>query len=109
VGEEKKRGLCVFVRAQKAALPLMKQQAVFFQSQLDEENLLVSGGRLGVDLGHLLHRIHLTFGTRVVVAEDVQRHPVLLLGALDFLVELCVVQRQAAVDGERLEGFLVLL
>jgi len=114
VGEERKLGaVCVFVRAQKAALPLMKQQAFFFfkanSTRKKRQNLRVSGGRLGVDLGHLLHRIHFTFGTRVVVAEDVQRHPVLLLGALDFFVEFCVVQRQAAVDGERLEGFLVLL
>jgi hypothetical protein len=101
--------VCFCSRAKSCTPTNEATSSFFFQSQLDEENLLVSGGRLGVDLGHLLHRIHLTFGARVVVAEDVQRHPVLLLGALDFLVELCVVQRQAAVDGERLEGFLVLL
>ena len=44
-----------------------------------------------------------------MVGENLQGHLVLLLRPPDLVVELGVVQSQAAVHGERLEGLLVLL
>ena len=44
-----------------------------------------------------------------MVGENLQGHLVLLLRPPDLVVQLSVVQSQAAVHGKRLEGFLVLL
>ena len=44
-----------------------------------------------------------------MVGENLQSHLVLLLRPPDLVVELGVVQGQAAVHGKRLEGLLVLL
>lgn len=53
--------------------------------------------------------VHLVDGAGVVVGEHLERDPVLLLRPADLVVELGVVQRQAAVDREDLERVLVVL
>lgn len=55
------------------------------------------------------HRLVLLLGAGVVVAQHFQRHLVFLFGFLYLVVELRVVEGQSAVDGEHLEGFLVVL